>query len=218
MAQAFTPTANIVVRAGLAITGLTLAAVLGLGMVFYRSPAVTQVGVNKTQPIPFSHQRHVGFNAIDCRYCHSSVEHSTFAGIPATETCMTCHSQILTDAPMLDPVHASWETGESIEWTRVHNLPDFVYFDHSAHVAKGVGCTTCHGPIDEMPLTYKAHTMHMAWCLECHRAPEKYIRPLDKVFDVDWEDGQLSLAEGRRLVEEYGIKVEQLSDCSICHR
>ncbi|MCC6144335.1 MAG: cytochrome c3 family protein [Candidatus Hydrogenedentes bacterium] len=218
MAQAFTPTANILARASLVIGVLVLGAVFTLGMVFYRSPAVTQVGVNKEQPIPFSHARHVAGNAIDCRYCHTSVEHSNFAGIPPTETCMTCHSQILSDAPLLKPVQESWKEGQGLVWTRVNDLPDFVYFDHSVHLASGVGCTTCHGEIDEMPLTHKANTFHMGWCLQCHREPERYVRPLDKVYDTDWTGNELTLEEGQALVKEYGIVKEQLTNCSVCHR
>lgn len=230
MAQVFSPGANILVRVSM-LAGVVLVVVLGgLGSVFYRSPAVTMVGVSLDQPIPFSHQRHVGGNAMDCRYCHSTVEHSSFAGIPATETCMTCHSQVLADAPMLQPVHDSWKTGEPIEWNRVYDLPDFVYFDHSIHVAKGIGCTECHGQIQDQPLTYKANTLHMAWCLECHRAPERFIRPKDEVFNVDWhwsqeldENGHPYTREGwearaKELVHSYNIHLDQLTNCSICHR
>lgn len=137
---------------------------------------------------------------------------------------MTCHSQLLADSPMLQPVHESWKTGKPIEWTRVYDLPDFVYFDHSIHVAKGMGCTTCHGNIQDMPLTWKANTLHMSWCLECHRAPEKFIRPKDKVFEVEWPPAPDSpepfdqSEQGPKLVEEYNVNVEQLSNCSICHR
>src|SRR5690606_22251628 len=129
----------------------------------YRSPVTTMVGVARDQPVPFSHQRHVGGNGLDCRYCHTSVENSSFAGIPATETCMTCHSQILTNAEMLQPVHESWKNNEPLEWARSYDLPDFVYFDHSIHVAKGMGCTVCHGEIHEQSLSFKANTLHMAW-------------------------------------------------------
>ena len=135
------------------------------------------------QPVPFSHKHHAGELGIDCRYCHTSVEKSSFAGLPPTQTCMTCHSQIWTNASMLEPVRASYRDDKSIAWTRVNALPDFVYFDHSIHVSKGVGCTTCHGPIAEMPLTWTAGTLYMQWCLECHREPEKYVRPKSEVFN-----------------------------------
>lgn len=155
---------------------------------------------------------------MDCRFCHSSVEKSNFAGIPASETCMTCHSQVLSDAELLQPLHESWDNDTPLEWTRVYDLPDFVYFDHSIHIAKGVGCTTCHGEIDEMALTNKAQHMSMSWCLECHRAPEEFIRPADQVFDVNWEAPEDQLAQGLDLVKEYNIQTEQLTNCSICHR
>lgn len=201
------------------VGGALLAGAVGLiGAGLYQSPIVNNVGIAKSQPIPFSHQRHVGGNGIDCRYCHTSVENSNFASVPPTETCMTCHSQILSDAPMLAPVQDSWKSGEPIEWTRVYDLPDFVYFDHSIHIAKGVGCTTCHGEIDEMRLTHKAETLYMSWCLECHRAPEKFLRPEDKVFDVDWVAPRNQLEIGRELVEHNNVNVEQLTNCSICHR
>jgi hypothetical protein len=142
-----------------------------------RSAYVTTQGEAKVQTPPFSHAHHVGGLGIDCRYCHTSVETSSFAGIPPTKTCMNCHSQIWTNAPMLEPVRESFRTGKSLNWTRVHDLPDFVYFDHSIHVNKGVGCGTCHGPVDRMPLMYQAESLQMEWCLNCHRAPEKFIRP-----------------------------------------
>jgi len=218
VAQVFRPSANTLVRLALVGGGIVAGVAILMGSLLYRSPALTQAGIHREQPIPFSHQRHVGGNGIDCRFCHTSVEESPFAGIPATETCMTCHSQVLPDAPLIQPVQESWKTGEPIEWTRVYDLPDFVYFDHSVHVAKGVGCTTCHGAIDEMPLTNKAVTLHMQWCLDCHRAPEKYLRPKDKVFDVAWEAPADQLEQGRRLVEEYDVAVGQLTNCSVCHR
>jgi hypothetical protein len=218
VAQVFSPSVNTIARASLVVGVLLLCVGGGLAVAVYRSSFVTQVNVAKAQPIPFSHERHVAGNGLDCRYCHTSVEHSPFAGIPPTETCMTCHSQILPDSPMLQPVHESWETGQPIRWTRVNDVPDFVYFDHSIHVAKGIGCTTCHGPTDEMPLTWKANTFHMAWCLDCHRAPEKYIRPKEHVFDEDWTPPRNQLEQGRALVEAHGINTQQLMDCSVCHR
>lgn len=193
------------------ITGLALGAL-------YRSPFVTQVNFAKDQKVPFSHAHHVAGLGIDCRYCHTSVDNSSFAGIPPTETCMTCHSQVWNDAPILQPVRDSWNKNEPMEWVRVNDVPDFVYFNHSIHINKGVGCVTCHGRIDKMPLTWKAETLHMAWCLDCHRAPEKYIRPKEHVFEMDWKPEEEQLEMGKRLVEEYGIKVEQLTNCSVCHR
>jgi hypothetical protein len=176
----------------------------------------TDVGKAISQPVPFSHKHHVTDDGIDCRYCHTSVETSPFAGIPATEICMSCHSQIWTNAEMLEPVRESFRTGKSIEWTRVHDLPDFVYFNHSIHVAKGVGCSTCHGRVDLMPLTYKVNTLFMQWCIQCHRDPAQYIRPRDQVFNMAYEYPENQAEVGARLVAEY--KVQSLTDCVTCHR
>jgi hypothetical protein len=219
VAQVFPASANTLAILSLVVIVLLAMASGAIGVSLYRSPFVTQVNVAKTQPIPFSHFRHVAGNGLDCRFCHVSVEESSFAGIPPTETCMSCHSQILVDSDMLEPVHHSWRMGDPLEWIRVNDVPDFVYFNHSIHIAKGVGCATCHGPVDQMPLTWKTETLHMQWCLECHRAPEKFIRPQDKIFDMQWSlPPSQQLEQGRTLVEEYNIQVGQLEDCSICHR
>lgn len=218
MAQAFQRSANVAARASILGLPLVLGAFAAIGASLYTSPIVTQVNIAKSQPIPFSHQRHVGGNGIDCRYCHTTVEKSNFAGIPPTETCMTCHSQVLSDAPLLEPVRESWKEDKPIEWTRIYDVPDFVYFDHSIHVAKGVGCTTCHGEIDEMPLTYKANTLHMSWCLQCHKNPERFLRPQEEVFNVDWEPPHNQTELGLELVKQYNVKTEQLTNCSVCHR
>jgi hypothetical protein len=155
---------------------------------------------------------------IDCRYCHTSVEQSAFAGIPPTKTCMNCHAQLWADSPILEPVRESWRTGRSIEWVRVHNLADFAYFNHSIHVSKGVGCVTCHGRVDEMPLMWKVNTLYMEWCLECHRNPERYLRPREHVFSMDWQPTEDQVALGRRLMQEYKIRdVRLLTSCSTCH-
>ena len=177
MPQIFHRSANLIAR--VSIIGVVLL-IGALGWALYAielSPYYTNVGEAPPQPVPFSHRHHVGELGLDCRYCHTSVENSSFAGIPPTQTCMTCHSQIWTNAAMLEPVRSSYRTGKSIEWTRVNALPDFVYFDHSIHISKGIGCTTCHGPIATMPMTYKAGTLYMEWCLNCHRQPEKLVRP-----------------------------------------
>jgi hypothetical protein len=197
-----------------------------------RSPYVTYAGVARPQPAPFSHQHHVGGLGIDCRYCHTSVEVSSFAGIPPTRTCMNCHAQIWTGAPMLEPVRESFRSGKSLIWNRVNDLPDFVYFNHSIHINKGVGCNTCHGPVDRMPLMYNYASLQMEWCLDCHRAPEKNLQPRDQVFNMRYEepsgakpimvDGktytdQISL--GRDLVTKYKLRtVADITSCSTCHR
>lgn len=186
---------------------------------FIRSDYVTGVLVYRDQPVPFSHQHHVGGLGIDCRYCHTSVEVSPYAGIPATEVCMNCHSQIWVNSPMLEPVRASYRTGKSIPWVRVHNLADFVYFNHSIHVKKGVGCVSCHGRLDQMPLTTQVATLHMEWCLDCHREPERYLRPPEQVFSMTWtpaDEGKDQLTLGRELMKEHGI--QRRTSCSVCHR
>jgi hypothetical protein len=183
-----------------------------------RSPYTTNQSVVRPQPVPFSHEHHVTGLGIDCRYCHTSVTKTHYAGIPATKTCMTCHSKIWTEAPVLEPVRESWRSGRPIRWTRVHDVPDYAYFNHSIHVAKGIGCTTCHGPIDQMPLAYQYSSLQMQWCLNCHRNPEKYIRPRDEVFNVKWQAPRDQDKLGPQLVEQYHVRTEQLSDCYICHR
>lgn len=178
---------------------------------YYRAQTIPQI-----QPVPFSHEHHVAQLGIDCRYCHTSVEKSAFAGMPSTQTCMSCHSQIWTNAAMLAPVRESYETGQSIAWTRVNALPEFVYFNHSIHIAKGIGCTTCHGQIGKMALTWRATTLQMTWCLDCHRHPEEYVRPKNEVFNVDYAPPPNQLELGRELVRKY--KIMSLTSCETCHR
>ena len=179
----------------------------------------TNQDVSIAQPIQFSHAHHVGGMGIDCRYCHTSVEEAAFAGIPPTKTCMNCHSQIWTGAPILEPVRASFRDNRPLQWTRVHDLPDFVYFNHSIHVKQGVGCATCHGPVDRMPLMRQEATLQMSWCLDCHRNPEKYVRPRDQVFNMAWQRPADNPNQGVELVKEYKIgSVNQLTSCSTCHR
>jgi hypothetical protein len=182
----------------------------------YWSPYATGVGDPRPQPVPFSHEHHVRGLGLDCRYCHTAVETSSFAGIPPTETCMTCHSQVWRDAPMLEPVRASWRTGTPLKWTRVNDLPDYVYFDHSIHVQKGIGCVSCHGEVDRMPLMAKGRSLYMRWCLDCHRHPEEQIGPRDQVFAMPREARPAE--ERAELVRENNIQSARLEDCSICHR
>jgi Cytochrome c7 and related cytochrome c/Class III cytochrome C family len=219
MTQIFHRSTNLISR--LSIYGAAFFVAL-LGYVVYAvtgSPYVTDVNEPREQPVPFSHRHHAGELGIDCRYCHTSVETSSFAGLPPTQTCMTCHSQIWTKAPMLEPVRASYQTDKSIEWTRVNALPDFVYFNHSIHVAKGVGCTTCHGPIADMPLTWAANTLQMSWCIGCHREPEKYVRPREYVFSTTYQPPSNQLELGRKLVREYKIQNKTyMTSCWTCHR
>ena len=216
MSQIFHRSANTIARVSIFGAIFIIAGLLGLADMINRSPWVTQANVAREQPIQFSHERHVAGNGIDCRYCHTSVEDSSFAGIPPTKTCMNCHSQIFANSPFLEPVRASFRTGRSIEWTRVHDLPDFVYFNHSIHLNKGVGCTTCHGPVDRMPLMRQQASLQMEWCVNCHRHPEDYVRPRDQVFSVSYEPPSDQAALGKRLVAEY--QIQKLTSCSTCHR
>jgi hypothetical protein len=181
-----------------------------------RSDYVTQANVAREQPVPFSHKHHVGGIGIDCRYCHTSVEESAFAGIPSTKTCINCHSQIWANSPTLALVQESFRTDKSIEWIRVYDLPGFVYFNHSIHVKKGIGCVTCHGRVDQMPLVWRAESLYMDWCLACHREPERFVRPRQHVFTMDWKPPVAQTVLGKELVEEYNI--QKLDSCSVCHR
>jgi hypothetical protein len=171
------------------------------------------------QPVPFSHRHHVRDDGIDCRYCHASVERSAFAGLPPLATCMTCHSRLFTDQPVLAPLITAFTGGKPLRWNRVNDLPDFVYFDHSIHVSKGVGCVTCHGRLDEMPLTWRAASLDMQWCVACHRAPARHLRPRERVFDLAWQPPDDRETLGRQLMQRYHIRSSwELTQCSICHR
>jgi len=216
MAQIFHRSTNTISRVSV-FGGIGIIAVLVTTLAaINRSSYVTDVGVARSQPVQFSHKHHVNDDGIDCRYCHTSVEESSFAGIPSTKICMNCHTQIWAESPILEPVRESFRTGNSIRWTRVHDLPDFVYFDHSIHVNKGVGCTTCHGQVDRMPLMWQEQSLQMEWCLGCHRAPERYVRPRSEVFNVNYVPPSNQIELGQRLVAEY--QIERLTSCSTCHR
>jgi hypothetical protein len=216
MAQIFQRSTNTIARVSI-YGAVIFIALLGYAVdVVNNTSYVTEVNTARPQVVPFSHKHHVGELGLDCRYCHSSVEVSSSAGMPATETCMTCHSQIWTNSSMLEPVRASYSSSKPISWTRVNAVPDFVYFNHSIHVAKGVGCTTCHGPVAEMNITWRGQTLYMRWCLECHNAPEKYLRPRSEVFNAFYQPPSDQLALGRRLMKEY--KVQNLTNCTTCHR
>ena len=215
MAQIFHRSTNTISRVSIFGAIFIVAGLLWLMAEVHRSPWITEAHVAREQPIQFSHERHVAGNGIDCRYCHTSVEDSKFAGIPPTKTCMNCHSQIFAESEFLQPVRESFESGRGIAWTRVHDLPDFVFFDHSIHVYKGVGCTTCHGQVDRMPLMSQQHSLQMEWCLDCHRNPEQYVRPRAAVFSVDYRAPPDQLELGRRLVAEY--EIQKLTSCSTCH-
>ncbi|MEZ4616088.1 MAG: cytochrome c3 family protein [Caldilineaceae bacterium] len=218
MSQLFHPSANTIARVTIFGALIFVTILAGVGLAIARSPYQTQVNVVQPQPVQFSHEHHVNGLGLDCRYCHTSVEESSFAGLPPTHTCMTCHSQIWNDSPMLAPVRDSYRTGTPLAWTRVHNLPDYVYFNHSIHIQKGIGCTSCHGQVDTMPMMYKAKPMTMEWCLDCHRAPEKQIRPRSEVFNMDYTPPADQLVLGKQLVEEYHVTTDRLTDCYVCHR
>jgi hypothetical protein len=234
--QIFPRSSNAVARASMVLTVLAVGGLFWVMLQLERTSYITNAGVRKSQPVPFSHQHHVTGLGIDCRYCHTSVEQSSFAGIPPTKTCINCHAQIWTNAAYLEPVRESFRTGRSLEWTRVNQVPNYVYFNHSIHINKGVGCNTCHGPIDQMPLTYQYASLQMEFCLDCHRNTEKYLRPRDQVFNMRYEppandpmgknevsfngkayDNQIEL--GTALKEAYKVRsVNDITSCNTCHR
>lgn len=217
MAQIFPEWANKVPKK----IQLTLIVLL-TGVVFFfwyfGSPEFTQVGYAPEQPIPFSHQQHAGEFDIDCQYCHGGVTESANAQIPATQTCMTCHQMIATDSPELEPLYESWETGEPIEWVRVHDLPEFAYFDHSAHVNVGVGCVECHGRVDRMERVMQTEPLSMSWCLDCHNNPEENLRPVSEVTNMEWEhpEDQDPYEFGQMMVSKKNIDASIY--CNACHR
>ncbi len=229
MPQLFHRSTNTLARLSIVITVLLLGGGLWLLLELNRSPFVTQAFVAREQPVQFSHKHHVGDDGIDCRYCHTTVETAASAGMPATKTCMNCHSQLFANSPYLEIVRDSWrDDNKPIKWTRVHDLPDFAYFNHSIHVYKGVGCATCHGRVDLMPLMWNVSSLQMEWCIECHRNPEKALRPRDEITNMEWPEnadkqkyphGWDQTKEGVRLAREYKIQpTDVLTSCSTCHR
>ena len=215
MSQIFKPSTNTLARVTLFGAIFFLLVSVWILVSLNRSAYATRQTITRAQPVPFSHDHHTEAMGISCLYCHTSVEESAFAGIPPTATCMNCHKLIWNESPMLEPVRESYRTGEPIQWARVNDLPDFVYFNHSIHVAKGVGCVTCHGRVDKMPLLRQAVSLQMEWCLDCHREPQNFVRPRSEIFNMEWEaEDQASL--GAELVEEY--EIESLLSCSVCHR
>jgi hypothetical protein len=217
--QIFHPSANTLSRLTVFGSAVLLLGPVVLTYMILRSPYQTDVGVIPPQPVQFSHEHHVRGLGIDCRYCHTTVETSSFAGMPPTHTCMTCHSQIWSTSRMLEPVRESLAKNQPLVWNRVHNIPDFVYFNHAIHIQKGVGCASCHGRVDQMPLMWKAEPMTMEWCLDCHRNPERHLRGRKDIFNMEYaltDREQLDL--GRKLVKENHIPVDRLTNCSVCHR
>ena len=217
MAQLFPPSVDLYAK--IVILGVGFLLVGGTYSVYLlnRSPYWTNVGVTLDQPVPFSHRHHAGELGIDCRFCHTSVATSSYAGMPDTQTCMTCHSQIWKNAPMLEPVRQSYAENRPIEWNKVNEMPGYVYFNHSIHVNKGVGCSSCHGRVDEMPITWKATDMTMSWCLACHRNPASNLRPISQVYQMDWTTPK-DPHVGQALFATRNIQKDHLTDCSACHR
>ena len=218
MAQLFRPGANSIAVIVIAALLIAPPATAALAYLIWRSPYATSQWLMPAQPVPFSHAHHVGALGLDCRMCHTGVEKAAFAGVPATHVCMTCHSQIWTNATMLAPVRDSLATGKPLHWRRVNRLPDYVFFNHSIHIAKGIGCSSCHGPVQEMALMRQQEPLTMGWCLECHRHPERHLRPKDRVFDMSWQAPPDQEAQGSQLLKAYHIHPEHLTDCSTCHR
>ncbi len=219
MAQIFNRGANNIAKISIVVVILLGGVAFFVYTQIARSSYLTGRYDEKQQPVQFSHKHHVGDDGIDCRYCHTAVETSYTAGIPPTQTCMNCHSQLWSDSPYLEPIRESYRTGKPIEWERVHDLPEYAYFNHSIHVAKGVGCSTCHGQIDNMPAVYQENTLQMEWCLACHREPEKFIRPKTEIYNMQWDPNDLSAEERKVMKADYKIReAEILTSCSTCHR
>ncbi|MGR3323710.1 MAG: cytochrome c3 family protein [Pseudooceanicola sp.] len=217
MPQVFPEAANGIARMFMWSFAVFLVLLFAGSVLATRSAYLTGQDRVVRQPVPFSHEHHVGGLGLDCRYCHLGVERSGFAGLPSTETCMTCHSQLWTEAEMLEPVRASLETGTPIAWTRVHDLADYVYFNHAAHLANGVGCETCHGNVATMPLIRQDAPLTMSWCLSCHTDPAPNLRPQAEIFTMGWEGGGDEAAQAA-LMKQYDIHPETMTDCHVCHR
>jgi hypothetical protein len=213
--QLFSPSSGFKFRLGVLVTLATIATAIAI----WRDLTAYRAGTGDAieQPLPFSHKHHVGDVGIDCRYCHGAVETSAFAGMPPLSTCMTCHSQLFTDQPLFAPLLQAYRSGVPFRWQRVHQLPEFVYFNHSIHIAKGIGCSSCHGEVDQMPLTWRVAPLTMRWCLDCHRQPAAQLRPQDQVFNLHWQAVD-QRALGPQLLRQYHIDRRRLTDCSICHR
>jgi len=219
MAQFFNKSANNIAKISMMMVPVLAISAFYAFTQIARSSYLTGQYSERQQPVQFSHKHHVGDDGIDCRYCHQTVETTASAGMPSTQTCMNCHSQLWADSPYLEPVRASFRDNKPIEWQRVHDLPEYTYFNHSIHVAKGVGCSTCHGQIDNMPAVYQESSLQMEWCIACHRAPENFIRPKSEIFNMKWQDGDINESERSKLKADYKIRSkEMMTSCSVCHR
>ena len=219
MPPIFPPRSNIIARASILVLPVVLAIVVGFLVWWTHSSTFNKVGVKVEQPVQFPHVIHVSTVGLNCRFCHDAVDKSSFADLPPVQTCMGCHTYVKTESALLAPVRAAWESGKPIAWNRVNNVPDYVFFDHSIHVNKGVGCDTCHGRMDTTLTAVKAETFYMAWCIDCHREPQRFIRPLDQVYNAAYKPAEDQKVLGARLVKEYNLlSTEQLMNCSTCHR
>jgi len=219
MSQVFPKKANAWSKASVLAIVFVLLSLGWVVLTIQRSDFVTSANEFVEQPVQFSHQHHAGAIGIDCRYCHTSVEVSPSAGIPPTKTCINCHSQIWATSPYLEPVRASFRDDKPLTWIRVHDMPDFVYFNHSIHVTKGVGCETCHGRVDKMPLIMQKTSLQMEWCLNCHRDPSPFVRPLEEITTMGYVPAEAQSVLGPKLVAKYQIAgVEHMTSCSVCHR
>ncbi|MEM9398842.1 MAG: cytochrome c3 family protein [Verrucomicrobiota bacterium] len=200
------------------IAVICIKAAVILGVTYYCTPKYTRVGYMPTQPVPFDHSLHVGQLGMDCRYCHTGVEQSSHSNVPATQTCMNCHSQVKAGSAKLAEVRKSWETGNPVSWVRIHKSPDYVYFNHAVHVNRGVSCASCHGKVNEMRVVWHDQSQSMGWCLDCHRNPEKNLRPLNEVYNMDWEADSYhaQIKQGMQFVKEWNVNPPQ--NCAGCHR
>jgi ferredoxin len=212
MGQVFPRSANVIAPISIVVGLLLIGAVVGFLILAPQSYSVTV----HAQPVAFSHQQHVGAVGVDCRYCHTTVETSSFAGLPSTKICMNCHLEVLDSSDELAPIRDSAASGTPLIWNRVHDLPDYAYFDHSAHLNKGVACVTCHGQVDQMPVLYQARSLQMSWCMDCHRDPARNIRPRDQVTNMNWQPPANFDAIRQQLIRDY--HVESKTSCSTCHR
>lgn len=213
MAALFPPWTNTATRVVLIALGLAIVLVIAAPIIYARSPFATGTMNPVLQPILFDHRHHVRDDGVDCLYCHEDAERSSFAGVPATERCMGCHNQIWNDSNLIMPLRNSVETGQPIRWQRVHSLPDFVYFDHSIHVSRGIGCVACHGRVDQMAAVYQVHRLSMSWCLDCHRDPVPHLQPRDRITSMTWVAGP---GERDELARQY--QPRRLTHCTTCHR
>ncbi|MCC5806328.1 MAG: cytochrome c3 family protein [Opitutales bacterium] len=217
MANFFPKSANTLPAKLLIILGVLTVTVVA-GVTYYFTPKYTRVGYMPTQPVAYNHYLHAEQLGIDCRYCHTYVDQSGHANVPDAATCMNCHSYVKSDSPQLEPIRVSYETGEPVEWVRVHAMPDYVFFNHAVHVNRGVSCVDCHGNVNEMEVVWHDKPMSMAWCLDCHRNPEEHIRPLEHVYDLNWtpENAEAHAEWAREHVVSWNVNPPQ--SCSGCHR